>query len=80
MPALPESAAWPGLQHRHGGEQQAEGGQDLPAEVPRLPVPYGQRDQQAGHAVEHDRAGSAQQERQAGREDPAERLTEYPDD
>ena len=51
---------------------------DCLAEPPRLPAAQGERDQQAGHEVEQHRAWRAEQERQAGREDPAESLAEDP--
>ena len=80
LAALPETPTRPGLQHGHSQQEQPEAGQHGAAQPRRPPAPIRQGQQPAGDDVDQRRAGGAEQPGQPGSEDPAERLTEDPDD
>jgi hypothetical protein len=61
---LPESASRPGLQHRHGDQEQAQPGEDACPSQTRHTPPGS--DQPASHAVDEDGARGAEQPRVPG--------------
>ncbi len=75
---LPEPAAWPGLQYRHPGQEQAYPGEDQPARPRGAPRPGWQRDQCAGHRVAERGPRRAGQPAQAGGEDAPRRTRRIP--
>ena len=77
--AAPKAPTRPRLEHRHGDEEGSHRTQDGPSQPGRRPDPIGKRNEEAGGAVEQHRTRRTEQPGQPGREDPTERLAEYPD-
>ena len=79
-PALPETPAGPRLQQGHADQEHAARGEDDAAESRGGEGPFGQRDQDAGDAVEEDGPRRSEQPGRPRGEDAAEGLAEHPHD
>ena len=79
--ALPEAAPRPGLEQRHAEEERARPAEDAAGRSAAVSqARSGSAISAPGHRVDEHRARRAEQHGQPGREDPAERLAERPDD
>ena len=76
--ALPEPSPGPCLEHGEPEEQPAGRPQDPAAEPRARPGGVGQRHEHTCDDIEQHRAGSAEQQREPGSEDPAEGAAERP--
>ena len=78
--SLPGAATGPRLEQCHPDEEHAPAREDDPPQTRSREGALGQRDEDAGGAVEEHGAGRTEEPCQPGSEDPPEGLAEHPDD